>query len=302
MSAQAAAQTGCATRTCVPSARRGILGRRSILGPITTLLLTAGAALATAVAGGASPAAASTHNWIATGWNIHLAHQIDPADTRHFFNTPGSFGTGPKPFIDPVTDGYSAKAVLVFDSYAQFASDIRNGRIGASYKWVLYDPEEWRQTPVAEQLNPARYLRQFGQLAHAHGYKVIEAPGRDLGNVADAGSSCPKLPGENLDRWYIRCDIAGIAAAASDVYVLQDQVNTTDLAEYDSLFASAHHQALAANPQVTVDAELSTNYGTASQMATAAKSVSADGYYLSITHPAIHKATQFFQLMRSAGF
>ena len=149
------------------------------------------------------------------------------------------------------------------DSYAQFASDIQSGAISPAYKWVLYDPEEWSRTPVAEQLNPSKYLTQFGQLAHAHGYKVIEAPARDLGNVARSGSACPELAGEDLDHWYIRCDIAGTAAAASDVVVVQDQVNTTNPAEYAWLFNNARQQALAANPQVIVDSELSTNYGPA---------------------------------------
>lgn len=84
--------------------------------------------------------------------------------------------------------------------------------------------------------------------------------------MARSGSACPELPGENLDQWYIHCDIAGAAAAASDVYVLQDQVNTTNVTEYDALFASAREQALAANPQAVVDSELSTNYGTAGRL------------------------------------
>jgi hypothetical protein len=37
-------------------------------------------------------------------------------------------------------------------------------------------------------------------------------------------------------------------------------------------------------------------------MATAAKSVSADGFYVSMTHPAIGQADQFFRLMRAAGY
>jgi len=199
-------------------------------------------------------------------------------------------------------ESLAAKAVLVYDSYAQFASDIQSGAISPAYKWVLYDPEEWPQTPVAEQLNPSKYLTQFGQLAHAHGYKVIEAPARDLGNVARSGSACPELAGEDLDHWYIRCDIAGTAAAASDVVVVQDQVNTTNPAEYASLFNNARQQALAANPQVIADSELSTNYGRAGQMAAAAKSVNADGFYVSITSPAIGQADQFFKLMRAAGY
>ncbi len=284
------------------AARLVIRRRRSLLGTLGSVVIATTAAFAAIAGGGMTAASAATHDWIATGWNIHLADQLDPATARHFFNTSSSFGTGPVAAKNPVTNGFAANAVLVFDSYAQFASDIQSGAIGPDYKWVLYDPEEWSQTPVAEQLNPVKYLTQFGQLAHAHGYKVIEAPGRDLGNVAKSGSACPELPGENLDRWYIHCDIAGAAAAASDVYVLQDQVNTTNVTEYDALFASARRQALAANPQAVVDSELSTNYGTAQQMATAAKSINADGFYVSITHPSIGQAVQFFRLMRAAGY
>ena len=284
MTATAASQSGC---SAAPGALRSIRRRRPLLGTLGSLVAATAAAFAATIGGGVPAASATTHDWIATGWNIHLANQLDPATARHFFNTSSSFGTGPKAAVNPVTNGFAANAVLVYDSYAQFASDIQSGAISPAYKWVLYDPEEWSQTPVTEQLSPGRYLTQFGQLAHAHGYKVIEAPGRDLGNVARAGSSCPKLAGEDLDHWYIRCDIAGTAAAASDMVVVQDQVNTTNPAGYDWLFSHARQQALAANPQVIVDSELSTNYGTASQMAAAAKSVNADGFYVSIRRPAI---------------
>jgi hypothetical protein len=300
MPATAASSTGCPAP--VPRTRLGIRRRRPLLGTFGSLAAATAAAFAATVGGGVSAASASTHDWIATGWNIHLANQLDPATTGHFFDTSSSFGTGPSASVNPVIDGFAANAVLVYDSYAQFAADQPRGAISHAYKWVLYDPEEWSQTPTAEQLNPGRYLAQFGQLAHAHGYKVIEAPARDLGNVARSGSACPEQPGETLDHWYVRCDIAAAAAAASDVYVLQDQVNTTNLAAYAALFASARQQALAANPQAVVDSELSTNYGTASQMAAAAKSVNADGFYVSITSPAISQADQFFRLMRAAGY
>jgi len=65
--------------------------------------------------------------------------------------------------------------------------------------------------------------------------------------------------------------------------VLQNQVNTTNLSEYDWLFNNAKAQALAANPGIVVDSELSTNYGTPTQMATAAKS-RRRGRLLSLDH------------------
>lgn len=266
-----------------------------------TAVATAALAVAGATAAfGAAPASASVHNWVMTGWSIHLTDQMDPATASHFFNTNTSYGTGPNSTLNPVSDGFSANAALVYTSYAQFQSDLQNGAISTNYKWVLYDPEMWSQTPVNEQQNPALYLKLFGQLAHANGYNVIEAPARDLAQVP--GSSCPELPGENLDHWFVRCNIAGAAAASSDVVVLQDQVNTTNLTEFDSFFNATHSQALAANPQIQMDAEVSTNYGTADQMAAAAQSVNADGYYLSATTPTIAQADQFLQEMQAAGY
>jgi len=251
-----------------------------------------------AAAAGLTAASASTHNWIATGWNIHLVNQAQPGTAAHFFNTPDSYGTGSNPTTGTVTDAFRTTPTLLYTSYAQFMSDINNGAITGPYHWVLYDPEYWSRTPLAEQQDPGTYLRLFGQLAHAHGYQVIEAPARDLGNTA--GSTCPKLAPETLNQWYVRCNIAGAAAAYSDVYVLQNQVNTTNLGDYQWLFSHARQQALAANSRAVVDSEVSTNYGTADQMAAAVRSVPATGFYVSITN--ISTACQFFQKIQAAGY
>lgn len=263
-------------------------------------LAVAGLVSGTAPASAATSATATSRNWIGVGWNIHLSDQADPATTSHFFNKSGSFGTGPNPAADPVQDNYSSNAALVYQSYAQFASDIASKAITYPYRWVMYDPEEWQNTPLDEQQDPVKYLGLFGQLAHARGYRVIETPARDLGNVA--GSVIPRQPREALNQWYLRAGLARAAAAASDVYVVQDQVNTTSLADYTALFNGARHQALAAKPGATVDAEVSTNYGTASDMVAAARSVRANGYYVSTTSAGVGQATQFLRQMRSAGY
>jgi hypothetical protein len=182
-----------------------------------------------------------------------------------------------------------------------YQSDLSSGGISYPYKWVMYDPEGWASTRVAEQQNPVKYLGLFASLAHQHGYKVIETPARDLGNVATV---CPlnSATGENLDQWYVRCKIAA-AAAAADVFVLQDQVSTTSVTEYQWLFSQARAQATAANSAVAVDAEVSANYGTADQMAAAATSVpSASGFYLSTTTSGISQTDQFLQKMQAAGY
>ena len=228
------------------------------------------AAAAAATLGMAPASAATTANWVMTGWNIHQLDQLNPAIASHFFNTPGSYATGPLASTSPVSDGFTTSGVLIYNSYAQFAADIASHAIAPTYTWVMYDPEYWSATPLAEQQNPALYMQQFGQLAHAHGLKVIEAPGRDLGLVP--GTACPQTPGENLDHWFLRCNIPGAAAASADMVVVQDQVNTTNPAEFDYLYNSSRAEAQAANPQIITDPEVSTTHGTATQMATAAKS------------------------------
>src|SRR5438445_12950324 len=147
---------------------------RTLLARLTATLaatVTLGAAAATL---GMSPAsAATTGNWVMTGWNIHQLDQLSPATASHFFNTPSSYATGPSTSTSPVSDGFAAAGVLVYSSYAQFAADIASDAIAPSYTWVMYDLEYWAQTPLAEQQNPAQYMQHFGQLAHARGLHVL---------------------------------------------------------------------------------------------------------------------------------
>ena len=264
------------------------------------LAAAAVAAAAAATLGMAPASAATTANWVMTGWNIHQLDQLSPGVASHFFNTPGSYATGPAAATSPVSDGFTTSGVLIYNSYAQFAADLASHAIAPTYTWVMYDPEYWPATPLPEQQNPAAYMQQFGQLAHANGLKVIEAPGRDLGLVP--GAACPQTPGENLDHWFLRCNIPGAAAAAGDMVVVQDQVNTTNPAEFDYLYTGSRAEAQAANPQIITDPEVSTTYGTATQMATAAKSAHPDGIYINATTPTLSKTRSFLHLMEVAGY
>jgi hypothetical protein len=200
---------------------------------------------------------------------------------------------------DPVQSGYGTTPVLAYTSYAQFSSDIASGAIKYPYKWVMYDPENWSQTPVSEQQDPVKYLTLFGQLAHAHGLKVVAAPALDLGAVT--GSLLPRLAGETCAQWYARVNIAGAAAANSNIYILQDESNMTNLAAYDSLYGTAASQARAANSSVAVYSEVSTANGTAAQMTAAAQSISPDGFYVAAPG-ATAQADQFFLNLKAAGY
>ena len=248
----------------------------------------------------AGPAGAATKPvWIMTAGNVQSLSAADASTTSYFFNTATAYGAGASLVKTPVQARYKTTPVLAYTSYARFSTDIRNGAIRYPYKWVMYDPENWSATPVGERQAPIKYIALFGQLAHAHGLKVIQAPALDLGAVP--GSVLPRNRGESVNKWYLRVDIAGAAAAAGDIYLLQNESNTTVAGQYAPMFNTAQGQARAANSNVRVFSEVSTVNGTAAQMATAAKSISPDGFYVAAAGR-IAQTLQFLRLMRTAGY
>ena len=262
-------------------------------------LAVAGGAALSLLSGGAASAATKPSAWVMTAGNIKSLSQQDSGTASHFFNKTSSYGAGASLVQTPVQAGYATTPVLGYTSYAKFSSDVKNGAIKYSYKWVMYDPEDWAATPVGEQQNPVKYMKLFGQLAHAHGLKVIEAPALDLCSVP--GTAYPRHSGETCAQWFTRVNIAGAAATDGNIFILQDESNTTNLVVYDSLYTSSAAQARAANSAVKVYSEVSTANGTAAQMTAAAKSISPDGMYVAAPG-AIPTADQFFKTMKTAGY
>ena len=277
-----------------------VRGRRPRM---TKVSIAAGAAVAAtglALAMVAGPAGAATKPaWSMTAGNVQRLSQANPAAASHFFNTPAAYGNGASLVRTPVQAGYATTPVLSYTSYAQFASDVQRGAITYPYKWVMYDPEDWSATPVSERRNPVRYMTLFGRLAHANGLKVIQAPALDLADVP--GSVFPRRRGESADQWFIRVNIAGAAAAAGDIFQLQDESNTTAGGQYAYMFNTTETQAQTTNPKVLAFSEVSTVNGTAAQMATAVRSISPNGYYVAAAGN-MAKTDQFFQLMKTAGY
>ncbi len=288
--------------TSAPAGRRRIRGWRprtirakAGLGALATL-----SAIGVALALVAGPSGATTKPaWIMTAGNVQSLSQTDSSLASYFFNTPTAYGAGASLVKTPVQARYATTPVLSYTSYAQFSSDIRSGAITYPYKWVMYDPENWSATPVSEQQDPVKSMTLFGQLAHAHGMKAVMAPSLDLAWVP--GTVLPLRRGETGNQWYLRVNIAGKAAAAGDIYLLQNESNTTSGGQYAYMFNTAESQAQAANPDAQVFSEVSTVNGTAAQMATAAQSISPDGYYVAAAGN-IPQTDQFFQLMKTAGY
>jgi hypothetical protein len=248
----------------------------------------------------AGPAGASAKPaWIMTAGNVQSMSLQDSGSASYFFNTPTAYGAGASLVKTPVQARYATTPVLAYTSQAQFASDIAGHAISYPYKWVMYDPENWTATPVNERQDPVKYMTLFGQLAHANGLKVVLAPSLDLGAVT--GSVLPRQPGESINQWYLRVNIAGKAAAASDIYVLQNESNTTLGGQYAYMYNTAQTQAQTANASARVFSEVSTMNGTADQMASAAKSISPDGFYVAAAGD-IPETLDFFGQMKDAGY
>jgi hypothetical protein len=153
----------------------------------------------------------------------------------------------------------AGQEVADFRSYAEFKKMIGRGAIPAGIRWVMYDNEQWSQTPAREQADPVRYEQLFGQLAHRHGYKVILAPAQDLVPGFDKKSF---RGGQAVWRAYLSMGLAAASARAADIYEIQAQPYEMSVYRsqhaYADFVAAAAAQARAADPGVVIFAGLST--------------------------------------------
>ncbi len=239
---------------------------------------------------------ATTRGWMVSSGNLSSLNSSDPATTAHFFNTAASFCTGGTPSANPVPGGLAATGILAYASYAQFSSDVSGGAITHPFTWVMYDNENSAPTPTAEKKDPPTYMDLFGSLAHAHGYKVVHAPARDLASVS--GTSYPKNPGETDNQWYLR--VIAPAAATADILLLQNE-SYAGTATYASLFYALVSAVGAVNPNALLYSEVSTDNGSASQMYSDAITVGPDGYYVAMPG-AVATGLSFLQKMQAAGY
>jgi hypothetical protein len=216
-------------------------------------------AACTAATTGAPPASAAPHHLVEvlTGSNVNRLIRGHPR-LRGFFDHRRVYPLG-----NPRGDQIQARGVpratptLIYQSYARFAADVAAKRIDPRIRAVAYDPEHWSLTPAAEQLAPVTYMGRFSHLAHAHGYRVLLTPARDLMVLGRA--VCHAGAGERLDHAYLRCGIPAAAARDGDVFEVQSQVEEFRLGRFRLLLARAVAQARAAKPAIVVLAGISTH-------------------------------------------
>ena len=149
--------------------------------------------------------------------------------------------------------GVAAEPVVTFASAVALEDAVSRGQLRGGIYGVLYDPEAWSFTPVAEQRDPVRAAVRAAAVAHAHGLRLIVAPGLNLTTVLDPVGQQP--------RWqkFLSLHLAGRLARAADVIEVQAQSLERDTVAYASFVRTAASQATAANPGIAMLAGLSTN-------------------------------------------
>jgi hypothetical protein len=178
--------------------------------------------------------------------------------------------------------GFDAAVTVTFSSLVALSHAVTAGRLPAGTRAVLYDPEAWPFTPVAEQRDPVQAAARAAGLARAHGLQFIVAPALNLTAVLARGSAAPRW------RQFLDLRLAADMAKVADVIELQAQSLERDRSTYATFVREAAAQARAARPGVTVLAGLSTNPPGAlvasDQLVAAigASRSSVDGYWLNI--------------------
>ena len=146
-----------------------------------------------------------------------------------------------------------AEPVVIFESATALEGAVNRHDIPARTYGVLYDPEAWRLTPLAEQQDPVRAAAGAAAAAHAHGLRFIVAPALNLTKVLESSSRGPRW------RQFLSLNLVGTLARIADIVELQAQSLERDTAAYTAFVHAATSQALAANPRIRVLAGLSTN-------------------------------------------
>src|SRR6476659_11215863 len=126
--------------------------------------------------------------WMATPTTVERLRAIDPAIAALYFDRRGSYVLGGG--LDEAT------ATDVWASERQFELDLAAGAIEPSVRCVMYDPEWWTATPLAEPRHPVTAMQAFADAPRSAGYGVIITPHPSLVEVP--GADCARAATETM--------------------------------------------------------------------------------------------------------
>ncbi len=214
--------------------------------------------------------------WVTSRGTVQAIARVDPEAAEAAFARPTGIVLGGWP------GGVHGRA---WASCAEFEQDLMAGRIEPEVRAVMYDPEGWDKTPLAERQDPVTFIHRFARLARERGSFTIVTPHPGLVEVP--GGAYSRGPEETKEQAYVRSGLAAEAARYADACETQAQRLQRDPPAYREFVTQTAAQARRANPTVVMLAGLSTHPGypaTAEMLHAAWESVRdiVDGHYLSL--------------------
>jgi hypothetical protein len=239
---------------------------------------------------------------ITGGWFDQIRY-ADRALAMDLFHRPPSMIIGTYHLRSAEVGGQTPRGVATSFAYASldvFRGVARDAAFMRGLDAVMYDPEAWSATPLAEQRDPRRSFARFASIARQHGETVVITPHPNLMTVP--GARCGIEGGETVYQAYIRCGVMDAAARQADIVEVQAQQLQGQPDAYRAFVVEATAQARAADPAVRVIAGLTTADASPSQMFEAWSSVRdvVDGYYVSIRDQELGTGLDFLRLVPRA--
>jgi hypothetical protein len=258
-----------------------------------------GSATVPAVSRSCDPGVNAAEYWLMNDSEYHaLQTQVQPAlqaavKNANLFYSVGGGSAG----LSPVT---GSQTLATYASYAQFSSDVTRTAVNPGIHWIMYDNENWPQTPRNEQQQPLLYEQKFADLAHAHGYKVMLAPAQ---NLLPGFSSVAYQDGTSYAQAYVTY-FTPTTARYADAWDIQAQpyeaANFRASNAYANLVETAAAAARAVNPKLVVFTGLSAGLTTSAaelyQDWNSARSAVA-GFWLAPQSGSVALTGQFLNLL-----
>jgi hypothetical protein len=193
----------------------------------------------------ATPASTGTHWLIGTSGISKLDEVAGPGTVARYLD-------GPQTTV--ITDASIPSSVagwhVAFALDTRSLAEIQNGvsaGLSPRISEILYDPEDWSFTPLAEQQNVGASTAQAASIAHGAGRQLIVAPATNLAKVEAPGQS------------FLQTDDLAKVATSANVVEIQAQGMERDSSQYAAYIAQAIGQIRSANPSAQIYAGLSTN-------------------------------------------
>src|SRR5262249_11759699 len=174
----------------------------------------------------------------------------------YFFDTPRTFVTGASSASLSALSVPAAIPTASFPSETTLAAAVEAGTLPPGTRAVVLDLEHSARPPTAEPRHPGPDFAVAAQIAHQYGLLLIADPASTL-----ALARSPRLRPSLQYARFIQLRFAASAARTADVYEIDARGPSPSGSVYTAFVHAAAAQALAAAPDTTLLATLTSGPG-----------------------------------------